>query len=193
MSFCTKYKRTYLLKKNLKLVNKSIIISYKKDSENREKNLKRLLYWLSYAQDTLTEIILVEQGVESTVDWLDEIKGKEYIKYIFIKNDGIFNLGWGYNVGVKESTTNTLIFNSVDVIVKHLFIKNIEQILFNCDVVKGYSTIIELDEVDTEKYISINYRLSPNVKNVLITELTLANGVFAMKKNIYMMMKFKYI
>ena len=185
----TKYQKDILLKNNLNIVNKSIIISYKKDNEEREKNLKRLLYWLSYAQDTLTEIILVEQGQESTIDWLNEINGKEYIKHIFIKNDGIFNLGWGYNVGVKAASTDLLIFNSVDVIVKHLFIKNAHQIIHGCDFVKGYSNLIELDKKDTEDYIQINYRLSPNVKHVLVTDNTLTNGVFMMKKDIYFMVK----
>lgn len=185
----TKYQKDTLLKNNINIVNKSIIISYKKDNDEREKNLKRLLYWLSYAQDTLTEIILVEQGPESTINWIDEIKGKEYIKHIFIKNDGIFNLGWGYNVGVKASSTDLLIFNSVDVIVSHLFIKNAHQIIHGCDFVKGYSNLIELDKEDTEKYIQINYRISPNAKHVLVTDNTLANGVFMIKKDVYLMMK----
>lgn len=170
-------------------MNKSIIISYKKDNEDREKNLKRLLYWLSYAQDTLTEIIIVEQGPESTINWLDEIKGKEYIKHIFVRNDGIFNLGWGYNVGVKSASSDILIFNSVDVIVNHMFIKNVHQIIHGNDFVKCYNNIIELDKDDTENYIKINYRLSPNAKHVIVTENTLANGVFIMRKDTYLMIK----
>ena len=170
-------------------MNKSIIISYKKDTEDREKNLKRLLHWLSYAQDNLTEIILVEQGVETTINWLDDVRGKEFIKYIFVKNDGIFNLGWGYNIGAKASTTDILIFNSVDIIIRHIFIRNALQIIHNSDFVKGYNSLIELDEEDTEKYIGINYRLSPNVKHVLVSEKTLGSGVFIIRKDAYMMMK----
>lgn len=170
-------------------MNKSIIISYKEDSDDRKFNLKTLLTWLSYIQDGNTEIIIVEQDVVSRIDWVNEIKGSEYIKHIFVKNDGIFNLGWGYNIGARLSTTDILIFNSVDIIVKHLFYKNAQQLIQGCDIAKPYKTMIELDKEDTLHFVNNNYMILPNTKHVPIINMSLSNGVFIMKKDLYNMLK----
>ena len=101
-------------------MNKSFIISYREDSEDRKYNLKILLNWLSNVQDGFSEIILVEQDSLPKVNWLEEIKGKEFIKYHFVKNDGVFNLGWGYNIGAKLSESNVLI---LDQDIQNLFLR----------------------------------------------------------------------
>ena len=55
---------------------------------------------------------------------------------MFVKNDGIFNVGWGYNIGALNAKTNVLIFNSVDIIVKHIMYTNAEQISKMSDIIK---------------------------------------------------------
>ena len=104
-------------------MNKSIIISYRESTEERRNNLKYLLDYLSYIQDRNTEILIIEQDDESKIDWLDEIRGKEYIKHIFIKNPGIFNKGWGYNIGSKLAESDILIFSDADLLnPKHIIL-----------------------------------------------------------------------
>jgi hypothetical protein len=134
-------------------MNKSIIISYKEDSLQRQMNLKNLLQWLSYINDDVTEIIIVEQDYISKLDWLKSLNIKN-INHIFIKNDGIFNLGWGYNIGARHATSNILIFNAVDMIIKHNSYLNITSNLYGYDIIKPYTSTIRLNEQDTINFVS---------------------------------------
>lgn len=168
-------------------MNKSIIISYKEDSLERKMNLNNLLLWLSYINDNVTEIIIVEQDCVSKLDWLNTININ--INHIFIKNDGIFNLGWGYNIGARHATSNILIFNSVDVIVKHNVYLNITSNLYGFDVIKPYTSTIRLDQIDTSDFIKQNFYINPNVKHVPMMNQTISNGVFIIMKDKFMMLK----
>lgn len=170
-------------------MNKSIIISYKEDSEDRKYNLKTLLYWLSYVRGGITEIIIVEQDIISKLNWLSEIKGNDIIRHIYVKNDGIFNLGWGYNIGARLAINDILIFNSVDIIIKHNIYKNAEQLIYNHDIIKPYNSIIEFDKEDTLKFISNNYTILPNSKHTPMTNKSLSSGIFIMKKELFNMLK----
>ncbi len=82
----------------------SIIISY----HRRETNLKILLGYLSFLKDY--EIVIVEQDLVQTIQ-------TEH-KYVFLKNNGVFNKSLAYNVGVKVSESDILIFIDVDVLIK---------------------------------------------------------------------------
>ena len=170
-------------------MNKSFIISYREDTEDRKYNLKILLNWLSYMQDGNTEIIIVEQDSISKIDWLHTIKGKEFIKHIFIKNDGIFNLGWGYNVGVYNSNSEIIIINSVDILIRPLSVKNSMEHLLRYDIVKPYKSTITLDKIETERFIGNNFNLQSTLTNNMFVDELISSGCFIIKKSVYMMLK----
>jgi hypothetical protein len=91
----------------------SIIISYKESSYERKRNFEKIILFFSkYLCDNL-EIVIVEQDVESKINWLNN----KYINHIFIKNEKIFNKGWGNNVGARHAKHENLIFNDSDVLV----------------------------------------------------------------------------
>ena len=170
-------------------MNKSFIISYREDSEDRKYNLRVLLNWLANVQDGYTEIILVEQDSVPKINWLEEIRGKEFIKYHFIKNDGVFNLGWGYNIGGLIADSNVLIFNSVDILVRPATLNTSVSELMRFDIIKPYKTIISLNKKDTITFIGNNCVLPPNNIHELAIDKLISSGVFVMKKEMFIMLK----
>lgn len=170
-------------------MNKSFIISYREDSEDRKYNLRILLNWLANIQDGYTEIILIEQDSIPKINWLEEIRGKEFIKYHFVKNDGIFNLGWGYNIGSIMAESNILIFNSVDILVRPITFNTSFNKIMKFDIIKPYKTIISLDKKDTVTFIGNNCKLPPNNTHDFAIDTLLSSGVFIMKKETFLMLK----
>ena len=167
----------------------SIIISYKESGEDRKNNLKRLLNYLSWLLTPDFEIVLVEQDTESKIDWLNEIKKHEYINHVFVKNDGIFNKGWGYNIGVKESKGDYLIFNDSDMFIKLDSYNFALNLLNQFDVVNPYKAIYYLDTENTEKFINMNYNFGIININKPLSVFVITGGIFLMKKNKYLEIK----
>jgi len=179
------------------MIEQSIIISYKESDEDRRRNLKRILSYLSELLDYLskllnneTEIILVEQGDVSKINWLDEFEKKKQINHIFLKNKGIFNKGWGYNVGANEARGQYLIFNDIDVFLPFdKYYGSLTQMPF-FDVINPYNKIFFLNSQNTEKFISNKYDfnnidpLSPHYLPGVIS-----GGIFLMKKKSFLMIK----
>lgn len=167
----------------------SIIISYRESDDKRKRNLICVLNYLSWLMSGNSEIILVEQDKISKVNWLTGIKKNEYIKHIFVENPGTFNKGWGYNIGVKISKNNTIIFNDTDVIVKLDTYKYALNLLKKYDIVNPYKDIIFLDEKDTKNFINYNcnYNNLPfyNKKEAYV----ISGGIFLMKKESYLDIK----
>jgi hypothetical protein len=166
----------------------SIIISYKQNGEDRKNNLKILLNYLSWLLNNETEIILVEQDNESKIDWLSEIKKSDRINHIFVKNDGIFNKGWGYNIGVKESKSENLIFTDSDMFLTLDSYRFSIGLLNQFDVINPYKSIYYLDQDNTTKFINNNYNFGITVINKPTLAYVISGGIFMMKKD-----KFLYI
>ena len=167
----------------------SIIISYKESGEDRKNNLKRLLNFLSWLLTPDTELILVEQDIESKIDWLNEIKNHEYINHIFVKNEGIFNKGWGYNIGVKESKSDYLIFNDCDMFLKLNSYRYSLNLLNQFDVINPYKMIYYFDEDNTEKFINNNYNFNLVNNNKSTSVYVISGGIFLMRKDKYLLIK----
>jgi predicted glycosyltransferase involved in capsule biosynthesis len=169
------------------MIKQSIIISYKESDDDRRTNLQRILLYLLKLLDKETEIVLVEQGDVSKIDWLDK---NEQINHIFLKNSGIFNKGWGYNVGVKNSKSNRLIFNDIDVFLPpEIYLKGLE-LLEKCDVVDPYNKIYFLDKLNSEKFISNGYdfvHVDPSSSYYLPN--VISGGIFMMKKEKFLSLK----
>lgn len=84
------------------------IIGYR-HTPDRLNNLRRVLDWTNGFANV--EVILVEQDKHSKISHLS-LK----CKHIFIKTDKPYNKSWGYNVGLKSSNTNIVIFGDADTI-----------------------------------------------------------------------------
>jgi len=170
-------------------LNKSIIISYRESSEERKYNLKCLLEYFTRIQDGKTEIIIVEQDDEPKIDWLPEIRGHQFIKHIFVESNGIFNKGWGYNIGAKNAESDILIFSDSDIFIKPQIFNTAIIKLSMFDVVNPYKSVIFLDKEASEDFKKRNYTFanSNQFKPVLHTIIT--GGVFFMKKEIFFKLK----
>jgi hypothetical protein len=167
----------------------SIIISYRESGEDRKTNLKRLLNYLSWLLNPETEIVLVEQDSESRIDWLSEIKKHEHIRHIFVKNEGIFNKGWGYNIGAKEAQGSFLIFNDSDMFLKLESYRISLGFLGQYDVVNPYKNIYYLDEENTNKYINGNYNFNVINLNKPTPAYVITGGIFLIRKNRFLEIK----
>ena len=84
----------------------SMIINHRNSSVDRQENLLSII---SYFKNCC-EIIVVEQDDNSKISLPNDIK------HIFIKNSGLFNRSWGFNVGVKSANFDKLCFNDNDII-----------------------------------------------------------------------------
>lgn len=177
------------IKNNTLELNKSIIISYRESSDERKYNLQCLLDYFSHLQDGNIEIIIVEQDDSSKINWLQDIKGHQFIKHIFVKNDGIFNKGWGYNIGAKRAETETLIFSDSDIFIKpqtfSIGLKSLEQ----HDVVNPYRSVVFLDKEASNLFKSHNFSFVPSNKFKPIIHTIITGGIFFMKKKTFMNLK----
>lgn len=167
----------------------SIIISYKESGEDRKNNLKRLLNYLSWLLNADTEIVLVEQDNESKIDWLNEIKNHEYINHLFVKNDDIFNKGWGCNIGAKESKGDFLAFNDSDMFIKLESYRHSLNLLRQFDVVNPYRAIYYLDEDNINKFVNSNYNFNIVISHNPTQVSVISGGIFMIRKDKYLSLK----
>ena len=161
----------------------SIIISYKQSDEDRATNLRSLLNYLSQLISSDVEIIVVEQDTETKITWVPE-----GVKHIFIKNDEVFNKGLGYNVGVRYSSGDYLLFTDVDLYM------DIEQYLWSLaymtdhDVVKPYTNLHYLDQRNSSWFFA-NYDMGivKQKHRVLqsIKPSVISGGVFSIKRDLF--------
>ena len=170
-------------------MNKSIIISYRESSEERKYNFKCLLDYFSRIQDGKTEIIIVEQDDISKIDWLSEIKGNQFIKHIFVQNDGIFNKGWGYNIGAKNAESDIFIFSDSDIFIKPLSLKDAVNKLSLFDVINPYKSVIFLDKESSKSFKESNYTFVNTSKFQPVLHTIITGGMFLMKRETFFKLK----
>jgi len=90
----------------------SFIVHYRKDTEERVKNL-HIVYDYYKAIYPNSEFIFVEDDSQKTIHKI--IKKED--KYIFHKNDGVYNKCLSYNKGLKEATSDVVCFLDIDCLV----------------------------------------------------------------------------
>lgn len=112
------------------------IIGYR-HSPDRLNNLRRVLDWINGFANV--EVILVEQDKHSKISHLS-LK----CKHIFIKTDKEYNKSWGYNVGLKSSNTNIVIFGDADTIMDPNKLIEAIQLLDKYEMVSSHNSIIDL-------------------------------------------------
>lgn len=118
------------------------VITYK-HRPDRILHLRKVLEWLSGFSNI--DVMLVEQDTHSKIKHLS-LKAK----HIFIKNDGVFNKSWAYNVAIKRNQNPIIVFGDSDIIMNpHEFISAINEIN-NYDVISPYSSVLDLTREESE-------------------------------------------
>jgi predicted glycosyltransferase involved in capsule biosynthesis len=166
----------------------SIIISFRQSDEDRAVNLKGLLSYLGQLVTSDVELIVVEQDSESRLGWMTGGK----VKHVFIKNDGVFNKGMGYNVGAKASSGEYLLFTDVDLYM------SIEQYLGSLaympdhDVVKPYTRLHYLDKVNSCRFLA-DYDMGIIGERGMVLQsikpTVISGGIFAIKRELFFALK----
>lgn len=128
------------------------IIGYRHSTE-RLQNLRRVLSWINGFAGV--EVILVEQDTHSKISHLNL-----RAKHIFTKSDLPYNRSWAFNVGLKYSTTDTIVFGDSDIIIEpNQFIDGLRA-LQTYEMVSPYSSVIDLTIQETnsnlEQIVNIN-------------------------------------
>jgi predicted glycosyltransferase involved in capsule biosynthesis len=116
--------------------------------------LKNLVYVLQHTQRfNNINIILIEQDESPKIP--TSIIPKN-IKHIFIKNPGLYNRSWGFNVGYKNTENGYLFFADNDILLKENNFKLAERLLKDFDAIKPYSAIIDTKREEANRIIAKN-------------------------------------
>jgi len=152
------------------------IISYRHSPE-RLNNLKTVLEWINGF--TGVEVIVVEQDKHSKIR---EFNLK--CKHIFLKSKMPFNKSWGFNVGMKYSNSNVIIFGDSDLVMApEKFIESIN-LLSQYEMVSPYNSVIDLTTQESSLPIT---RLStidrPGRGETDIQKVPLCGGICIFRKS----------
>lgn len=114
----------------------SFIIGYRHTIE-RLHNLKRVLDWINGFSNV--DVILVEQDTHSKISHLN-LK----CRHIFIKSNAPYNRSWAFNIGIKNSKCEAIVFSDSDLIMNpNDFISAMKE-LENVEMVNPYKSVIDL-------------------------------------------------
>jgi cellulose synthase/poly-beta-1,6-N-acetylglucosamine synthase-like glycosyltransferase len=132
--------------------NFSCIILYRHNIQ-RWNNLKRVLDWLNGFSGV--EIIIVEQDTHSKIEHLNFPA-----KHIFTKSNMPFNRSWGFNVGLKNTNSDIVVFTDCDLIMEpNSFISAIKKIE-EYDMVSPYSSVVDLNPEESQLQMESIFRIN---------------------------------
>lgn len=114
------------------------IIGYR-HKPDRIKNLRKTLDWVNSFSNV--EVILVEQDIHSKISELNL-----NCKHIFIKSEMPYNRSWAFNVGLKYSQSNIIVFGDSDLIMHPDDFINGIKALKEYDMVSPYHSVIDLTQ-----------------------------------------------
>ncbi len=127
-------------------------------------NLRRVLDWLSgFSQ---LEIIVVEQDKTEKLKAFS-LKG---FKHIFIESNLAFNKGWSYNVGVKYSTTPSIIFGDSQTRMDPNKMIESLKLLQQYESINATSELIELTYPEMDLGFDILCQINRDNKKTLFTQ-----------------------
>ena len=154
----------------------SFILAYR-HSHERFNNLKRVLDWVNSFNKV--EVLLVEQDTHSKISHLN-LK----CKHIFTKTNQPFNKAWSFNVGLKHSTTNIVIFSDTDLIMDpNKFIEAIRE-LKDHDMVNPYNKVLDLTPQESQSPLNLLFEIKrPGRGETDIQKVPLCGGICIFKKD----------
>lgn len=157
----------------------SVIIGYMRSDFKRFLNVNCVIQQWIDAHTDMFDIIVVEQGVQQTLNE-SQYPG---IRYKFIYNPGKFNRSWGFNVGAKMSESEMLVFSDADILIRvGDFLNCINVVINNADTVdpKG-----RLYNVDLENYGDDRFSLIWDDKSDLRSDLNFSGGMVIMRSGLF--------
>ncbi len=123
----------------------TFIVGYRHRND-RFTNLRKVLKWVNGF--TGVDVIIVEQDSHSKIDHINLDA-----RHIFVKNDGHYNRSWAFNIGVKLSKSNIIVFSDSDLIMDtEEFITSLKEIE-NYDMVSPYKSVLDLLPNEVNKSI----------------------------------------
>lgn len=114
------------------------IIGYRHNPE-RILNLRRVLEWLKSFHGI--EIVIVEQDKEPILPTFSLVG----YKYIFTKSEHPYNRSWAFNIGLKNSTSNAIVFGDSDLILDRQQFVDSLNLLNNYECVSPYNVVLDLE------------------------------------------------
>lgn len=132
--------------------NISYIITHRSNSPYRINNLYTVVDYLSRNLPQI-EIIVVEQDAKPS-----DIRLPPQIKHYFVKNEGLFNRAWGFNVGFTNASHDLLVFGDNDIILPLQAIKTSARWCNTCETISPYPTgsILDLSLDQTKFFLKTN-------------------------------------
>jgi len=151
---------------------------------DRLKNLRRVIEWVQGFAGV--EIIIIEQDNVSKIKDLN-IRG---YRHIFVKNDGLFNRSWGFNVAAKFATTNIICCGDSDLIMNpEQFLKSIEKInKGEVECISPYNEVIELTPQEASSPIDSLYKINRPGRGVAegdVRKINLCGGLVILTKDAF--------
>ena len=155
----------------------TFIIAYKHKLD-RLQNLKRVIDWVLGFQGV--ELIIVEQDKSPKLPAYS-LKG---FRYFYTKSDLPFNKSWAFNVGLKYSSTNIIIFGDSDLIMDpQEFITSIK-LLEQYEAVNPYSKVIDLNPQENGDSIEMLKKIQRPYRGELdIQKTPIAGGIIMFRKD----------
>jgi len=136
------------------------IFVYRESNTNRKNNLEKVLINMPSEY----EIIVVEQDIK-----------QHFLSSIFVYNAGLFNRGWGFNVGALKTNADVLVFSDCDLLIQKEDINKCLDKIKEVDVVDPKGFIIDLAENETVENNTKRYR----------TSFDLAGGIVFFKREAF--------
>ena len=151
------------------------VIGYRHKSD-RLQNLRRVLDWINGFAGV--EVLLIEQDKHSKISHLN-LKAK----HIFTKSNMPFNKSWAFNVGLKYSNSNIIVFGDSDLIMDpNQFIESLK-IINQYEMVNPYNSVIDLTQQEStlslDQMIQVN---RPGRGETDIQKVPLCGGICLFRK-----------
>mgnify|MGYP002784590076 CR=1 FL=1 len=161
----------------------SYIFTYRQSTDDRFKNLLTVLKWLSNIGIQNLEVVIVEQDNVSKLK-VDNVYSFP-IKHIFAYNTGLFNRSWGFNVAVKNTTNQILIFADSDMIIHPDQLKHTINLLASnqFDAVSPFTNCYDLSIDQTNHIDLINFDYSKD--GTIRGGMNFCSGIVAFQRNAF--------
>lgn len=117
------------------------IIGYR-NKPDRLNNLRRTIDWLNGFSNV--QIILVEQDKHSKISQLNL-----RCEHIFVKSDMPYNRSWAFNVGLKYSKSQVVVFGDSDLIMHPEDFINGLKAMSEYEMVSPYSSVLDLTQQES--------------------------------------------
>jgi glycosyltransferase involved in cell wall biosynthesis len=161
----------------------SIIIPFRLEMRDRLDGLRYLLSWYRGMQGSY-EIIIVEQDSHPKLP----SEYQQEIKYCFVKNSGLFNRSWGFNVGVHLATKNLLAFCDADIAMREKDFRLGVEALEKFQAVNPYKRIVDLSPALTEKVKENQLmieQIEPDQESIDRAGINFSGGMLFMRKSAF--------